>query len=188
MWAFSESRDFGKKTFVEKKSIGTRETCKAMALKCWPNNPGKKWNGKTCLQGLQHSRGPTPQICLKQGPCFCFVLPLFLLPALYVWWMLSWHEREVGKWISRERLFCFLFFKILFTWESTCKADEEGGHVGQRVRISIRLWAKHRARLGAQSHNPEIMTWAKTKSWTLNPLSHQTPQESEAFILINCFC
>ena len=46
------------------------------------------------------------------------------------------------------------------------------GVEGDGQRISRRLWAEPRAWLGAQSHNPEIMTWAETKSQTLNQLSH----------------
>ena len=46
------------------------------------------------------------------------------------------------------------------------------GGGNRRERILSRLHAHHGARCRAQSHNPEIMTWAKVKSWTLNQLSH----------------
>jgi len=42
----------------------------------------------------------------------------------------------------------------------------------QRERISSRLPAESRAQHGARSQDPEIITSAEIKSWTLNPLSH----------------
>ena len=45
-----------------------------------------------------------------------------------------------------------------------------GGGGGKR--IWSRLHTDHRAQLGAPSHDSETMTWAKTKSKTLNWLSH----------------
>ena len=39
-------------------------------------------------------------------------------------------------------------------------------------RIFSRLHAQHWARHGAQSHDPGIINWAKTKSQRLNQLSH----------------
>ena len=53
-------------------------------------------------------------------------------------------------------------FKIyLFILERECAWASEQG-VGQR---------EHGAQPG-RSHNPEIITWAETKSWMLNWLSH----------------
>ena len=49
-----------------------------------------------------------------------------------------------------------------------------GGCRGRGKGILGRLHDQHRPHLGAQSHNPEIMTWAKIKSGMLNQLS-QTP-------------
>ena len=45
-------------------------------------------------------------------------------------------------------------------------AEEEG------ESIPSRLQTKLRAQCRAQSHDPEIMTWAKIKSWMFNWLSH----------------
>ena len=42
----------------------------------------------------------------------------------------------------------------------------------QRERISNTLPVEYGARLGAQFHDPEIMTWVKIKSKMLNQLSH----------------
>ena len=63
------------------------------------------------------------------------------------------------------------FFKIYFMyfWERESKQGEEQQ---ERERIPSRLPTECGAPLGAQSHDPEIMTWAKTKSWMLNWLSH----------------
>ena len=41
-----------------------------------------------------------------------------------------------------------------------------------------------RARRGAQSHNPEIKTWARTKGWMLNRLSHPGATPSPRAIII----
>ena len=39
-------------------------------------------------------------------------------------------------------------------------------------RISSRLHTEHRAQCGTPSHNPEITTWARNKSWIVNQLHH----------------
>ena len=52
-------------------------------------------------------------------------------------------------------------------------------------RISRRLPAEHRAWNRAQSHDPEIMTWAEIKSWMLNWQSH--PNSSEIYNFSNYF-
>ena len=44
--------------------------------------------------------------------------------------------------------------------------EEEGETVLSRLRI------EHETGCGAQSHDPEIMTWAETKSQMLNQLCH----------------
>ena len=49
------------------------------------------------------------------------------------------------------------------------------------MRTSGRLHAEHWPRHGAWSHNPEIMTWAETKSQTLNQLSHMGAPEPVLF-------
>ena len=43
---------------------------------------------------------------------------------------------------------------------------------GKRERILSRFHTQHRPQGGPRSHNPEIMTYAKIKSQTLNQLSH----------------
>ena len=53
-------------------------------------------------------------------------------------------------------------------------AGERGrGKEKGRERILSRLHSQHRAQCGVQSHDREIMTWAKIESQTLNWLSHQ---------------
>jgi len=53
-----------------------------------------------------------------------------------------------------------------------------------REGIASRLPAERRARRGAPSHDPEITTWAETKSRTLNRLSH--PGAPAHFLLKTC--
>ena len=50
-----------------------------------------------------------------------------------------------------------------------------------RERMSSRLHAQHRALYGAGSHNPEIMTWAETKSQMPNQLSHPGAPQNKSF-------
>ena len=60
-------------------------------------------------------------------------------------------------------LFIYLFIYLLETEWVGGRTEGEG--------IS-RLCAECRAQCGALSHDPEIIIWAKIKSWTLNQLSH----------------
>ena len=80
------------------------------------------------------------------------------LPGWYpcFWAPASWH---------------FFFFKNFYLFE---REREQGvkQREWEKERISSRLCAEHRAQLGVWSQEPEIMTWTKTKSWTLNQLSH----------------
>ena len=69
-------------------------------------------------------------------------------------------------------IFSFLK-KYLFILERVReRASMRGRGGGEGGRISSRLQAECGARLGVQSHNPEIMTWTETKSLTFNRLCH----------------
>ena len=76
-----------------------------------------------------------------------------------------------------SNLFSFLFF---FKREGLMWGEGRG-----KERILRRLHTQNRAWCRARFHNPEIMTWAEIKSWTLNQLSHPllTPI---AYDLFNC--
>ena len=83
---------------------------------------------------------------------------------------------EVLFFFLREGVFCLFVFKAyllslicLFPWESLF-----GGRGGQRdrERMSSTLCTEPGARLRAPSQDPEIMTWARVRSWMLSPWSH----------------
>ena len=57
-------------------------------------------------------------------------------------------------------------------WDFFLRERVSRGERGQSERISSRLHAGQGARCGTQSHDPEIVTWAKIKSQRLNQLSH----------------
>ena len=66
------------------------------------------------------------------------------------------------------------FFSLntyLFIWE---REHTQGGAEEERKgdRLWSRLCAEHGAGWGAQSHNPEVTTWAKIKGHTPNQLYH----------------
>ena len=65
-----------------------------------------------------------------------------------------------------------LFFKDLFILEREREQAVGRSRGKGRENISSRLYTEHGAQCGFQSHNPEIMTWAKTKSQLLNQISH----------------
>ena len=98
---------------------------------------------------------PGPRIC-QQEEFWFFLLesrewPLILIPYLL-----------------------FICFKILFTYvfeREKVKESTNRGTSRRKGRENL-IPAKHRAWCGAQSHNREILTWAKTKSQTLIWLSH----------------
>ena len=69
---------------------------------------------------------------------------------------------------------CVFFFKILFMRENGEKGRERG-----RSRLYTVQWAQCRARW----KDPEIMTWAKTKSWMLHWLSHPGTSDFIVFLL-----
>ena len=67
-----------------------------------------------------------------------------------------------------------IFFKI---WERQHPPAHSWVHSGEGKKESerettSRLHAEHRDQHKAQSHSPEIMAWAETKSRMLNRLSH----------------
>lgn len=66
--------------------------------------------------------------------------------------------------------FLFSFFLNLFIWVIERMRGRSRGR--GREKISSRFPTERRACLRTQSHHPEIMTWAKVKSWRLNQLSH----------------
>ena len=84
-------------------------------------------------------------------------------------------EKWIGSFYVSDLIcasFLFLFFKIyLFILETERKSERAGAGEG-RDSIPERTpsWAQSHHR--AQSHNPEIRTWAQTKSWMLNWLHH----------------
>ena len=55
--------------------------------------------------------------------------------------------------------------------ECTCMCKRRAEGAGER-ESSSRFSAEHRAHVGVQFQNPEIMTWAKIKSGMLNWLCH----------------
>ena len=79
----------------------------------------------------------------------------------------QWSELFSSKWWS---IMHPLLFLKLFIWEREKeREDSRGRNTGKRIS---RLPTEHRAQCGTQSHGPEVMTWAATKSWMVNPLSH----------------
>ena len=72
---------------------------------------------------------------------------------------LSW--RQMLKWLSHQGV-----PKILFIYLRESEWDREGERIWGRLHAACRAWCE------ARSHHPEIMTWAKTKNWMLNWLSH----------------
>ena len=70
-----------------------------------------------------------------------------------------------------------LFKKYLFILERESMSTEGKGRGKGRERLLSRLHAQHGAWLGAQSHNPEVMTWAETNSWALNWLVTQVAMD-----------
>ena len=80
-------------------------------------------------------------------------------------------HRFASDFLKRCYLFIYLFI-YLFThlFEREYASWEEGQR--ERKRISNGLQVECAAQLRVWSHNPEIMTWAKTKIRSLNQLCH----------------
>ena len=99
---------------------------------------------------------------------------LIQIKLLHVFSLCKWctglhHQSRLfpGLWPMDQLLF---FLKIyLFILESGRGAE------GEEERNPSRLCTEHRAWHGAWSQDPEIMTWAETKSQMLNWLRHQAP-------------
>ena len=70
-----------------------------------------------------------------------------------------------GKW---QWTLSYYYNFFLFLRESMCTSGERGGG---RETVLGRLHAQRKA----QFHDPDIMTWAKIKSWVLNWLTHLGP-------------
>ena len=93
-------------------------------------------------------------------------------------WMLKIKTKQ-KTWSSRTYLqgCWFIFLKIyLFKKKRFIYFRERKGGSGDRGRDNLKQalhWAQ--SPTGAQSHNPEIMTWAEIKSWMLNQLSPPSP-------------
>ena len=68
----------------------------------------------------------------------------------------------------------FYFYFCVFERDRGWARGVGGG--AEEERILSRLHAQHRAWLGAQSHDHEIMIWAEIKSQMLNQAT-QAPQE-----------
>lgn len=74
----------------------------------------------------------------------------------------------------------------MFLFKCLCIYFFDGGWGGRgRERISSRLCADQREHR-AWSQHPKIMTWAKTKSWALNQLSHPDTLWDSMFYI--CWC
>ena len=74
------------------------------------------------------------------------------------------------------------FKKILFIYffKKWCVYVQGKQQKGRETKGES-LSTEHRARLGAQSQDPKIMTWAKTKSRRLNQLNHPGAPGDEIF-------
>lgn len=80
--------------------------------------------------------------------------------------------------------FFFFFNKILCIWERERERRDTGREKESR-RTPYWVWSPR----GAHSHDCELMTWAKAKSYTLNHLSTwatQTPQDIRLLISDRC--
>ena len=85
---------------------------------------------------------------------------------------------HVKNYLNSICSYFLFFFKILFLKAYFRETAWWGGADGEEERESskrlpVQCGAKHRAWF----HDSEIMTWAKTTSWTINQLSHSgTPK------------
>ena len=83
----------------------------------------------------------------------------------------------------------YVYYKVLlnliyfFLW--VCDRVRGRGRGRGRGRISSRLHAQCRAQYRAQSHNSEIMTWAKIKSQMLNRLSCPGTPKLDPFLIVH---
>ena len=84
----------------------------------------------------------------------------------------------------RPRMFFFKDLLIYFR-EKESEYKQRGGAEGEKESPSDSP-PGCRAQLRSGSHNPEIMTWAKIKSWMLNWLSPQVPHSATSFLKVHC--
>ena len=77
--------------------------------------------------------------------------------------------------------YCFLFCLFLFLESERAWAGEGEGQRGRKRERESQCWAWS-PMCRAWSHDPEIMTWAEIKSWSLNWMS-----QIGALILFVCF-
>ena len=72
--------------------------------------------------------------------------------------------------VSKSCFFVLFLFKIYLSEREREREKTQAG--GRAERETKRLLTEQTAQHGAQSQDPGIMTWAETKSRTLNQLSH----------------
>ena len=89
---------------------------------------------------------------------------------------IKWRKRSMGYFILT--LYYYFFFQ---------RGGWGRSRGGRREKIPTRVHDQHRARRRAPFHDPEITTWAKTKRWTLNRLSHSGSRNSILFLIIPHF-
>ena len=81
---------------------------------------------------------------------------------------------SLAKWFRESTRHWINFLKMFILERERESTHASRGRVeGERIPSS--LHAQCGARCAAPSHDPEIMTWAETKSQTLNRLSHRCP-------------
>ena len=90
----------------------------------------------------------------------------------------GWFPGDLAMNRSIERYVIFLYLKIItfFFRERECVCEGGGGAQRDRERIVSRLHTQHRVPTQGSISWLRIMTWTKTKSQTLNWLSHQGAQ------------
>ena len=89
------------------------------------------------------------------------------------WWLID-HRLIIEFAHLLPSILILFFFKFIYLfWERQRQYESGRGTDGERPRIPSRLCAAScRPWCGAWTHKQEILTWAKTKSPLLNPLSH----------------
>ena len=87
----------------------------------------------------------------------------------------SWSSRYQFTPVWARVIIIFFFFKFIYLfWEKACVCVRERGKGRERKRENPKQapCCQHRAWCWSPSMNHEIMTWAESKSWILNQLSH----------------
>ena len=73
--------------------------------------------------------------------------------------------KMLSTWRPSNKVRIWVFYIYFFSWE---KMWERGEGQKERERENLKQTpAQHGAHHRAPTHNPEIMTWAETKSWAL---------------------